>query len=84
MNEPYSKTYLDCQEKIRKDILDIVSGNLRWADPNDELNLRRAKEYNIKHFTLQSSEEVLRDIICDLTLLQDELRIESSFQSANI
>jgi hypothetical protein len=35
-------------------------------------------------YTIQSAEEVLDDIITDLTALQDELRIESSFQSAQL
>jgi hypothetical protein len=34
--------------------------------------------------TFQSAEEVLEDIILSLTSLQDELRIESSFQSAQL
>jgi hypothetical protein len=34
--------------------------------------------------TFQSAEEVLEDIILSLTSLQTELRIESSFQSAQL
>ena len=72
------------QAKIRQDILDIVHGNIRYADPFDRMNLGKGKKVGVKGFTTQSAEEVLEDIICDLTSLQDELRIESSFQSANI
>ena len=72
------------QAKIRQDFLDIVLGNIRYADPFDRMNLEKGKKVGVKGFTTQSAEEVLEDIICDLTSLQDELRIESSFQSANI
>ena len=72
------------QAKIRQDILDIDHGNIRYADPFDRMNLEKGKKVGVKGFTTQSAEEVLEDIICDLTSLQDELRIESSFQSANI
>ena len=72
------------QAKIRQDILDIVHGNIRYADPFDRMNLEKGKKVGVKGFTTQSAEEVLEDIICDLTSLQDELRIESSFPSANI
>ena len=72
------------QAKIREDILNIVHGNIRYADPFDRMNLEKGKKVGVKGFTTQSAEEVLEDIICDLTSLQDELRIESSFQSANI
>ena len=72
------------QAKIRQDILNIVHGNIRYADPFDRMNLEKGKKVGVKGFTTQSSEEVLDDIICDLTALQDELRIESSFQSAQL
>lgn len=78
------KIYKVNQARIREDILNIVHGNIRYADPFDRINLEKGKKVGVKGFTTQSSEEVLDDIICDLTALQDELRIESSFQSANI
>ena len=77
------------QAKIRQDILNIVHGNIRYADPQDELCKEATARYNKEKvgqegYTIQSAEEVLDDIICDLTALQDELRIESSFQSAQL
>jgi len=72
------------QAKIRGDILNIVHGNIRYADPFDRINLEKGKKLGVKGFTTQSAEEVLDDIICDLTALQDEIRIESSFQSAQL
>jgi hypothetical protein len=72
------------QAKIRQEIADIVRGNLRYADPFDRMNLEKGERVGVKGFTVQSAEEVLDDIICDLTSLQDEIRIESSFQSAQL
>jgi hypothetical protein len=65
-------------------ILNLVKGNLRWCDPSDPINLKKAEDLGIDYFTTQSAEEVLDDIISDLTSLQDELKIESSFQSAQL
>ena len=75
------------QSKIREDILNIVQGNLAWADPMSTVCLDQ-HERNPEKFpigsTFQSAEEVLDDIISDLTSLRDEIRIESSFQSAQL
>ena len=75
------------QSKIREEILQLVKGNLVWADPMSKVcldqNQLHPKKFPIGS-TFQSAEEVLEDIICDLTSLQDELRIESSFQSAQL
>ena len=54
------------------------------CDPADRINLKKAEDLGIDYFTTQSAEEVLEDIIRDLTSLRDELRIESSFQSAQL
>ena len=72
------------QSEIRAMILNLVKGNLRWCDPSDPINLKKAEDLGIDYFTTQSAEEVLEDIIKDLTSLQNELRIESSFQSAQL
>ena len=72
------------QAEIRKTIKEIVEGNLRYCDPTDRINLKKAEDLGIDYFTTQSAEEVLDDIITDLTSLQDEIRIESSFQSAQL
>ena len=72
------------QAKIREQVLHIVHGNIRYADPFDRMNLEKGAKLGVKGFTAQPAEEVLEDIICDLTSLQDELRIESSFQSAQL
>ena len=75
------------QCKIREEILQLVKGNLAWADPMSKVCLDQ-HQLHPKKFpigsTFQSAEEVLEDIICDLTSLQNELRIESSFQSAQL
>ncbi len=75
------------QSKIREEILQLVKGNLAWADPMSKVcldqNQLHPKKFPIGS-TFQSAEEVLEDIICDLTSLQDEIRIESSFQSAQL
>ena len=75
------------QSEIRIMILNIVNGNIRYCTPNDPICMDRVAEEENKGkegFTIQSAEEVLDDIIKDLTALQDELRIESSFQSAQL
>jgi hypothetical protein len=75
------------QSKIREEILQLVRGNLAWADPMSKVCLDQNKLHPKKFpigSTFQSAEEVLEDIICDLTSLQNELRIEASFQSAQL
>ena len=72
------------QSEIRAMISNLVEGNLRWCDPKDPINVKKAEDLGIDYFTTQSAEEVLEDIILDLTSLQDEIRIESSFQSAQL
>ena len=72
------------QSEIRAMIMNIVHGNIRYANPADPMNVKKAEDLGIDYFTAQSAEEVLDDIITDLTSLQDELRIESSFQSAQL
>ena len=60
------------QAKIREDILSIVRGNLAWADPMSKVCLDQhiaSKKFPIGS-TFQSAEEVLDDIICDLTSLR--------------
>ena len=73
------------QSQIRETITHLVRGNLAWADPMSKICLDQ-HELHPDKFPLgskfQSSEEVLDDIICEA--LQDELRIEASFQSAQI
>jgi hypothetical protein len=72
------------QSEIRAMISNIVQGNLRWCDPTDPINLKKAESLGVDYITTESAEEVLDDIITDLTSLQNELRIESSFQSAQL
>lgn len=75
------------QEKIRFHIKDIVQGNLAWCDPASSVCLEQRQRHPEKcseGFTFQSAQESLDDMICDLTSLQNELRIESSFQSAQL
>ena len=72
------------QAQIRQEIAEIVSGNLRYADPCDRMNLEKGKEVGVKGFTTQSAEEVLADIIMDLQSLEQEVMIEGSMQSAQL
>jgi hypothetical protein len=75
------------QSQIREMIMQLTKGNLAWADPMSKVCLDQ-HELHPKKFplgsTFQSAEEVLDDIISDLTSFRDELRIESSFQSAQL
>jgi hypothetical protein len=72
------------QAQIRKEIADIVHGNLRYADPFDRINLEKGEQVGVKGFTTQSAEEVLADIIMDLQSLEHEVMIEGSMQSAQL
>ena len=72
------------QTQIRKEIADIVHGNLRYADPFDRMNLEKGEQVGVKGFTTQSAEEVLADIIMDLQSLEHEVMIEGSMQSAQL
>ena len=75
------------QEKIRKTIMDIVRGEMAYADPVSKVCLDQHDLHPEKFplgSTFQSAEEVLEDIVLSLTSLQNELRIESSFQSAQL
>lgn len=75
------------QSKIRENILNIVRGEMAYADPMSKVCLEQNERHPEKFplgSTFQSAEEVLEDIILSLTSLQNELRIESSFQSAQL
>jgi hypothetical protein len=75
------------QAKIRENILNIVRGEMAYADPMSKVCLEQNERHPEKFplgSTFQSAEEVLEDIILSLTSLQNELRIESSFQSAQL
>lgn len=75
------------QAKIRENILDIVRGEMAYADPMSKVCLEQHERHPEKFplgSTFQSAEEVLEDIILSLTSLQNELRIESSFQSSQL
>jgi hypothetical protein len=76
------------QEKLRKLILDITKGNLRYADPQDDICKEATARYNKdkvgqEGYTIQSAEEVLDDIIVDLKSLQRELQIKQSIYRPN-
>ena len=75
------------QAKIREEILQIVRGELAWADPMSKVCLDQHELHPEKFpigSTFQSAEEVLDDIIFGLTSLRNEIRIESFFQSAQL
>ena len=76
------------QAKLRKLILDITKGNLRYADPQDDICKEATARYNKdkvgqEGYTIQSAEEVLEDIIVDLKSLQRELQIKQSIYRPN-
>ena len=71
------------EAKLRKLILDITQGNLRYADPQDDICKEAIARYDKdkvgkEGYTIQSAEEVLDDIIVDLKSLQSELRIKKT------
>ena len=75
------------QSKLRKTILDITQGNLRYCDPKDPICMDRVKNpfhKGCEGFTIQSAEEVLEDIIVDLKSLQNQVSITASFNSAQL
>lgn len=75
------------QSKLRKLILDITQGNLRYCDPKDPICMDRVENpfhKGCEGFTIQSAEEVLDDIIADLQSLQYELNTTASFNSAQL
>jgi|TARA_R100001377_G_C3103984_1_gene80177 hypothetical protein len=75
------------QSEIRETIKRLVAGNLRYCDPKDPTCMDKVENPFHKGFegyTIQSAEEVLDDIIVDLKLLQDELNITASFNSAQL
>jgi hypothetical protein len=72
------------QAQIRQEIAQIVSGNLRYSDPFDKMNLEKGQAVGVKGFTTQSAEEALADIIMDLQSLEQEVMIEGSMQSAQL
>ena len=75
------------QSKIRKLILHITEGNLRYCDPKDPICMERVKNpfhKGCEGFTIQSAEEVLEDIIVDLKSLQNQISITASFNSAQL
>ena len=76
------------EAKLRKEILDITKGNLRYCDPQDDICKEATARYNKdkvgqEGFTIQSAEEVLEDIIVDLKSLQRELQIKQSIYRPN-
>ena len=50
------------QSEIRAMIMNIVHGNIRYANPADPMNVKKAEDLGIDYFTTQSAEEVLDDI----------------------
>ena len=76
------------EAKLRKLILDITKGNLRYADPQDDICKEATARYDKdkvgqEGYTIQSAEEVLEDIIVDLKSLQRELQIKQSIYRPN-
>ena len=67
------------QTEIRNKIMEIVNENIRFADPNDNVNTSKFHGWEAKAnagkegYCIQSAEEALDDIIHDLRSLQREI-----------
>lgn len=79
------------QISIMKNIADKLAeirqcflGNLRYADPNDPINLARAEELGVKGFTIQSLDEALADAIADCQDAHYEYLLEESREGASL
>lgn len=75
------------QEKIVETIKQLVNGNLAWCDPDSKVCQQQHERHPVsfpKGSTFESAEEVLNDIIHDLTALEDELNINASLTSAQL
>jgi len=70
-------------EKLQT-ILDIARGNMRYADPNDRVNLEKGERLGVRGFTTQSVEEALADLICDLQDFEYELCLNGSMEGASL
>ena len=73
--------------QAKETVLNIVNGNLAWSDSMSTVCLDQQQRHLDKFpkgSAFQSFDESLADIIRDLTLYQEERRIESSFQSAEL
>lgn len=72
------------QEKILQTIRQICEGNMRYADAMDRINVERGRELGVDGFTIQSAEEALADLICDLQDFEHELCINGSMEGASL
>ena len=72
------------QEKILQTIRQICEGNMRYADAMDRINVERGRELGVDGFTVQSGEEALADLICDLQDFEHELCINGSMEGASL
>ena len=72
------------QEKVIQTIRHLVDGNLRYADAMDKINIERGQELGVDGFTIQSAEEVLADIICELQDFEHELCLNGSMEGASL
>jgi len=72
------------QDKILQTIRQICEGNMRYADAMDRVNLERGQELGVDGFTIQSAEEALADLICDLQDFEHELCINGSMEGASL
>lgn len=72
------------QEKILQTIRQICEGNMRYADAMDRINVERGRELGVDGFTVQSAEEALADLICDLQDFEHELCLNGSMEGASL
>ena len=72
------------QEKILQTIRQICEGNMRYADAMDRINVERGRELGVVGFTVQSPQEALADLICDLQDFEHELCLNDSMEGASL
>ena len=72
------------QEKILQTIRQICEGNMRYADAMDRINVERGRELGVDGFTVQSPQEALADLICDLQDFEHELCLNGSMEGASL
>ena len=71
-------------EQIIKIIRQLCEGNMRYADAMDRINVERGKELGVDKFTIQSPQEALADLICDLQDFEHELCLNDSMEGASL
>ena len=71
-------------EQIIKTIRQLCEGSMRYADAMDRINVERGRELGVDGFTVQSPQEALADLICDLQDFEHELWLSDSMEGASL